>query len=68
MATKQPWKTENWFVSPWNFAEEVRQEFKFAPKIKVHDITLRDGEQQAGIEFNKDDKIAIAEALEMDCF
>ena len=59
----QPWKTDNWFVSPWNFAEEVRKEFKFAPKIKVHDITLRDGEQQAGIEFNKDDKIAIAEAL-----
>ena len=61
--SSQPWKTDNWFVSPWNFAPEVRQEFKFAPKIKVHDITLRDGEQQAGIEFNKDDKIAIAEAL-----
>jgi isopropylmalate/homocitrate/citramalate synthase len=60
---KQPWKTDNWFVSPWNFADEVRKEFKFAPQIKVHDITLRDGEQQAGIEFNKDDKIAIAEAL-----
>ncbi len=59
----QPWKTDNWFVSPWNFADEVRKEFKFAPKIKVHDITLRDGEQQAGIEFNLDDKIAIAEAL-----
>lgn len=63
MATNQPWKTDNWFVSPWNFADEVRKEFKFAPKIKVHDITLRDGEQQAGIEFNLDDKIAIAEAL-----
>ena len=63
MATKQPWKTDDWFVSPWNFADDVRREFKFAPKIKVHDITLRDGEQQAGIEFNKDDKIAIAEAL-----
>ena len=59
----QPWKTDNWFVSPWNFAEQVRKEFKFAPKIKVHDITLRDGEQQAGIVFNKDDKVAIAEAL-----
>ena len=59
----QPWKTDDWFVSPWNFADEVRKEFKFAPKIKVHDITLRDGEQQAGIVFNKDDKVAIAEAL-----
>jgi isopropylmalate/homocitrate/citramalate synthase len=29
----------------------------------VHDITLRDGEQQAGVVFNKDDKIRIAAKL-----
>jgi isopropylmalate/homocitrate/citramalate synthase len=58
-----PWKSDQFFVSPWNFASEVTREFKFAKKIKVHDITLRDGEQQAGIEFRKDDKIRIAEAL-----
>ena len=44
MAT-QPWKTHNWFVSQWNYAPEVTKEFKFAKKIKIHDITLRDGEQ-----------------------
>jgi isopropylmalate/homocitrate/citramalate synthase len=60
---KQPWKTENWFVSPWNFADEVRAGLHFPSKIKIHDITLRDGEQQAGIVFTKDDKIRIAEAL-----
>ena len=31
--------------------------------IKIHDITLRDGEQQTGIILSKDDKIRIAEAL-----
>jgi isopropylmalate/homocitrate/citramalate synthase len=31
--------------------------------VKIHDITLRDGEQQAGITFTKDDKIRIAEKL-----
>ena len=31
--------------------------------MKIHDITLRDGEQQAGIIFTKDDKIRIAEKL-----
>ncbi len=61
--TNTPWKTDNWFVSPWNFADEVTAGFKFAPQIKVHDITLRDGEQQTGIVFTKDEKIRIAEAL-----
>jgi len=60
---KQPWKTENWFVSPWNYLEEVTKDFKPPGKVRIHDITLRDGEQQAGIIFTKDDKIRIAEKL-----
>lgn len=59
----QPWKTENWFVSPWNFAAEVRANLHFPEQIQVHDITLRDGEQQTGVAFTKDDKIRIAEGL-----
>ena len=58
-----PWKTENWFVSPWNYLEEVTKDFKPPKKVKIHDVTLRDGEQQAGITFTKDDKIRIAEKL-----
>ena len=23
---KHPWKTDNWFVSQWNFADEVRKD------------------------------------------
>jgi isopropylmalate/homocitrate/citramalate synthase len=61
--TKQPWKTENWFVSPWNYLEEVTKDFSPPKQVKIHDITLRDGEQQAGIIFTKDDKIRIAEKL-----
>jgi len=60
---KEPWKTDNWYVSPWNYADEVRKEFNFPKQIKVHDITLRDGEQQTGIIMTKDDKIRIAEGL-----
>jgi len=59
----QPWKTDDWFVSPWNFLEEVTEDFQLPKKVKIHDITLRDGEQQAGIIFTKDDKIRIAEKL-----
>ncbi len=61
--SKQPWKTKDWFVSPWNFADEVTSEFKFPKQIKIHDITLRDGEQQTGLAFDYDDKIRIAEGL-----
>jgi isopropylmalate/homocitrate/citramalate synthase len=61
--SEQPWKSDKWFVSPWNFAPEVTKDFRFADQIKIHDITLRDGEQQTGVIFTQDDKIRIAEAL-----
>lgn len=38
------WKTDRWFTSPWNFAPEVRKELHFADKVRLHDVTLRDGE------------------------
>ncbi|MCL5073878.1 MAG: pyruvate carboxyltransferase [Actinobacteria bacterium] len=58
-----PWKTKNWFVSPWNYNDEVTKDFSFAKNIKFHDVTLRDGEQQASLVFKKDEKIRIAEKL-----
>jgi isopropylmalate/homocitrate/citramalate synthase len=61
----QPWKTEKWFVSPWNYEPEVTSGFSFPPakEIKIHDITLRDGEQQAGITYTLEDKLEIARML-----
>jgi isopropylmalate/homocitrate/citramalate synthase len=63
MATATPWKTNDWFVSEWNYAPEVTKDFKFAKNIKIHDVTLRDGEQQTGVILSKDEKIRIAEGL-----
>jgi len=57
------WKTDKWFVSPWNYNEDIVSQYKFAKDIKMHDTTLRDGEQQTGIEFTYDDKVRIAEKL-----
>ena len=52
-------------MSPWNYEKEVTSGFQFpaANQIKIHDITLRDGEQQAGISYTFEDKIRIAKAL-----
>lgn len=58
-----PWHTDRWFVSPWNYEPEVTAGFEFPEQIQIHDISLRDGEQQAGILFRRQDKVRIAEAL-----
>jgi isopropylmalate/homocitrate/citramalate synthase len=60
---EHPWKTDMFFSSPWNYLPEVTDSFHLPEKIQIHDVTLRDGEQQAGVEFTVDDKLRIAEAL-----
>ena len=42
---------------------EARKDFNLPKKIKFHDVTLRDGEQQAGLIFTKDQKIALADKM-----
>lgn len=55
--------TENWWVSEYNYNDEVRKDFHLPPKVEIHDATLRDGEQTPGVVFTKDNKIRIAELL-----
>ena len=57
------WKTPCWFVSHYNFSSGARRGLSFPKRLQVHDITLRDGEQQAGIVIRKDEKVRVARAL-----
>lgn len=58
------YRENQWWVSPYNFAPEVRARFELPPRVSIHDATLRDGEQTPGVVFSVADKIAIAEKLD----
>jgi isopropylmalate/homocitrate/citramalate synthase len=64
MNTNGKYYRENeWWVSPYNFAPEVRGSFQLPERVAVHDATLRDGEQTPGVVMSVADKIAIAEKM-----
>lgn len=52
------------YLSPFNEYPEVVKNVSFNKNLTLCDCTLRDGEQQAGVVFTKEDKVAIAELLD----
>ena len=62
---KDKWLQEGkWWISPYNFSEEVVGSFDLPQKVQIHDATLRDGEQTPGVVFRKEDKVRIAKGLD----
>ena len=59
-----PWCTPDCWISHYDFLPEVREGFRFPPQVRIHDATLRDGEQTPGVVFQVQDKVAIAKALD----
>ena len=61
---EQLFHNENYWVSPYNYMDEVRSQFTLPKKVQFHDVTLRDGEQSPGVAFRAEDKVRIAKLLD----
>ena len=57
-------RENQWWVSPFNYAPEVRATYELPARVSIHDATLRDGEQTPGVVMSVADKVAIAEKLD----
>jgi len=57
------WRNDDKYVSYMNWEKDVLKNYNFPKKVVFHDITLRDGEQQPGVVFRKQDKIDIGHKL-----
>jgi len=58
-----PYFDNSRWVSPMNFMSEASYK-NFPSKIKIHDVTLRDGEQTCGLVWREDERVRIALALD----
>ncbi len=58
------WVGSDYWVSQYNFDEEVMSKFHFPSEVVFHDVTLRDGEQTPGVVLRKNEKVEIARMLD----
>jgi len=61
---EEAWRSDKHWVSHFNYVPEVLAGYRFPPKIEIHDVTLRDGEQTPGVVLRAEEKLEIAKALD----
>lgn len=55
--------TELWRISPYNFCDEVRSQMRLPDKVRICDLTLREGRQLEGVSLTMDEVLLLAENL-----
>ena len=55
---------ENYWVTDFNFIDEIRKQCDFPEHVNFHDLTLREGDQTPGCVLTAKEKIEIAKGLD----
>ena len=51
-------------MSPYNFVDEVKSQMKLPKRVKIVEMSLRDGEQTLGVSYRKEEKVRITKELD----
>ncbi|MCX5812042.1 MAG: hypothetical protein NT178_05795 [Proteobacteria bacterium] len=61
---KNKWLTDKYWVTEFNYLDEIRQQYTLPEKVRIHDVTLREAEQTPHVALKPDEKLRIYEALD----
>ena len=64
MAENEKWYTEKYWLTPYNWLDEVRRDFDLPKKVRIHEVTLREADQSPYVSLRHEEKVRIAEALD----
>ncbi len=64
MIKETKWFNNKFWVSPFNYKDDVRDSFNLPKRVYVRDSTIREGEETPGVYYTLEQKIKIVEKLE----
>jgi isopropylmalate/homocitrate/citramalate synthase len=56
--------TDKYWITDFNYLDEVRSQFHLPERVYIHDVTLREAEQAPHVALRPDEKIRIFQALD----
>lgn len=56
--------TDKYWVTDFNFSDDVRRQFYLPENVRIHDVTLREAEQTPHVVLRPEEKLRIFEALD----